>query len=376
LRAMSKVALVYDRLTPDEVEILIAAEEQGVGIVPLFVKDPTRVFLRDEDAAAFNVAINRCESKGRALRVSAVLESQYGKRVVNPSRVEALCASKLETLNLWVKHGVDVPKWVYIPFASKEKETGWEKNVADKVEGGLSFPLVLKPTQGSWGKGVVKVGSRKAFLKAVHEAQPSSINPDGVFAQEYITKPGFDLRILCFKKPYQEPRYLCCIARVTRTKAEFRTNTHLGGLPVGIDIPLFPGIMAEALRAAGLLLDPSDAAIVALDAMPVLEGEDEADAVYRLVRRCVRRFDAVRAFVRENEARRYLRWKPTLEQLFSEYRASACYLSLKEKIEEVLQVSWVKWHEVNSRFDYAVNTRNATQVNPAHTYVELCRELI
>ncbi len=373
----SGAALIYDRLTPDEAEVLLTGKRKGLELLQVFLKDPSPASFSAEELGSFQVAVNRCESKARALRAAWVLEKKLGKRVVNPHRVEALCASKTETVDLWARHGLDVPDCVFVPFedslpAAGDARREWRDKAIEKIEGTLGYPIVVKPTQGSWGKGVILVRDHSELVRAVEEAQPSSINPAGVLVQEFVDKPGFDLRILCWKKPGEAPRYLCCIARVSRSAAEFRTNTHLGGLPVGVDLEQFPRITANASKAAALLQREGDASIVALDAMPLLDDKETTFAVQNLARKTAGLFDEIRQFVRENETKRYPTWKEGLERRFDAYKRSAGYLALAEEIKEILTRSLVIWHEANSRFDFAVNTRNASGVNPAEAYIEIC----
>lgn len=367
---MPSIALVYDRMTPDEGELFLTAKERNVSLIPIFLKSPSPEAF-SSDLKTFQVAINRCESRWRAMQASSILEG-LGKRVINPSGVEALCGSKIETAKIWVKNGLDVPRWVFIPF-SKAQDALWKERVLIQIEEGLSYPLVLKPTHGSWGKGVQKIDSREELWAAIQEPQASSINPEGFFAQEYVPKPGFDLRILCYKEPFHMPRYLCCIARVTRSKSEFRTNTHLGGLPLGIDLHRFPTIVREAEEASGLLQGSKDASIIALDAMPYTNDEKDEYLILSLVQNCIPRFEQVRRIVAENRMRRYSDWKKDLEEAFKAYKASKEYGDLKGAIESILSRARVKWHEANSRFDFAINTRNATGINPAYTYLDLAQ---
>jgi len=373
--------LIYDRLTPDESEILLTAKKHGLELLQLFLKDPSPASLGGEGQGFFHVAINRCESKTRALRAAWILEKQLGKRVVNPHGVEALCASKTETLDLWARHGLDMPECVFVPFADsalagEDARTGWREKALGKIEEALGYPLVVKPTQGSWGKGVILVRDRAELVRAVEEAQPTLINPTGLLAQEFVDKPGFDLRILCWKRPAEAPRFLCCIARVSRSSAEFRTNTHLGGLPVGVDLGEFLGITVDACKAAASLQREEDASIVALDAMPLLDDKESTHVVEHLARNTAGLFDEIRQFVAENETKRYTTWKEELERRFQDYKASPGYRELAEKIRETLDRSRIVWHEANSRFDFAVNTRNASGVNPAEAYVGIAKSLI
>lgn len=370
---MASVGLIYDRLTSDEEEIILEAEKRGVEVRYLFVKTPVSRYLDGRRVQGLTVGFNRCESKSRALEAGRIVEAE-GVPLVNPYRVERICADKIETLRMWSSRGVDTPSWVYIPFTSSRGFSEEEvERIASKVEL-LGYPLVVKPTMGSWGRGVVKVEGREELLRALAGASASSINPGGFFAQEYVEKPGFDLRILVGLKPRGGLRVLCGIARVSPTRTEFRTNTHLGGIPVGLNLEGQPRLVNEALEAGRILLEGCRWGVVALDVMPDARGLDYGE-IFEYVPVCREAFQPIRRFVREQGRRRYRLWRERLEQLFAEYKSSEAYRRVEELVHELLGLCRLRWHEANSRFDYAVNTRNASGFNPASFYLDIAEEL-
>lgn len=370
---MNTIGLVYDKLTSDEEEIMLEAERRGFQLRYLFVKTPVESYLPDSKLADLPVVFNRCESKGRALEAGRIIEGK-GIPVVNPFKVEYLCADKVETIKLWLKNGVDTPRWVYIPFTSSDGFQDDEiESIADEVEK-LGYPLVVKPTMGSWGRGVVKIECRDELIGILREAQPSSVNPTGFFAQEYIEKPGFDLRILVGLRPDSCIKVLCGIARISPSPEEFRTNTHLGGIPLGLKLDEDSRLINEAERAGDIILNGCRWGIVALDAMPDAKGVDYS-MVYKYVRECSILFQQVRMIVEENKQRRYRVWKKMLEDAFSRYKSSEAYIRMERIVHEILESCRIKWHEANSRFDYAVNTRNASGFNPATFYIDIAEDL-
>lgn len=369
---MVEAALLYDRLTIDEAELLRAAHRRGLEFKRIFTKNPSS--LDHRVVHDVGVVVNRCESKHRALEAARRI-TELDKPLINPLRVEELCSDKMKTLNILRYGGVKVPKDVFKPFPSgKCRLEEWVLSLLEEAESTLGYPLVLKPTHGSWGRGVVKLDNRVSLMEALRNvSKPTRINPYGVFLQEYVEKPGFDLRILVYREG-SESGLLCCIARVSRSPREFRTNTHLGGLPVGVDLDK-PEHLAEIFKALDAILNGESYGIVALDAMPEVDGGDWS-MVYRLTAECTSLYDGIRRFVRENRLRRYSEWSGEMERMFERLKMSKPYRRLKELIEDLLSRCRLKIHEANSRFDYAVNTRNATGVNPADKYVDLCLKIL
>jgi len=370
---MSYAALLYDRLTIDEAELLLVADRRGLTLKKIFTKDPS--MLSEADLTDIRIVVNRCESKSRALE-AAKRVTELNRTVINSYRVEELCANKIKTIELLEKGGVKTPKSLFKPFPKVLGDSdSWIEEVTEEAEAKLGYPVVFKPTHGSWGRGIVKIDCREHLMETLREnSKPNEINPDGVFLQEYVEKPGFDLRIVVYKEK-RGTDILCCIARVSRKPEEFRTNTHLGGLPVGIELEHYPEHVEEVLKAAKIIMQEEKYGIIALDAMPQIEDIDY-NIVYKLTSKCVEKYDEIRRFVDENRFKRYIEWKNEMEFMFQKLKMEDSYITLRNLMSNLLENSSLKIHEANSRFDYAMNTRNATGVNPAEKYVDLCSEAL
>ncbi|MEM3546115.1 MAG: hypothetical protein QXU47_04525 [Candidatus Bathyarchaeia archaeon] len=370
---MSYAALLYDRLTIDEAELMLTADRRGLLLKKLFTKEPST--LSSTDLAEVHVVVNRCESKSRALEAARRI-ANLNRIVINSYRVEELCSNKIKTIELLEKYGIKVPKGLFKPFPKNLHELeDWIICVVEEAEARLEYPIVFKPTHGSWGKGIIKIDCRERLIEVLREnSKPNEINPEGIFLQEYVEKPGFDLRIVAFKEKHGMG-ILCCIARVSRKPEEFRTNTHLGGLPVGVELKNYPEHVDEALKAAKIIMQEEKYGIIALDAMPQIENIDY-NIVYKLTNECAKMYDEIRKFVDENKFRRYIEWKNEMELMFQKLKMHESYIALRNVISNLLENSKLRVHEANSRFDYAMNTRNATGINPAEKYVDLCFEAL
>jgi len=370
---MSYAALLYDRLTIDEAELLLVADERGLTLKKIFTKNPS--MLSEADLMDICIVVNRCESKSRALE-AAKRVTELNRTVINSYRVEELCANKIKTIELLEKGGVKVPKSLFKPFPKGSDDPyNWIEETVEEAEAKLKYPIVFKPTHGSWGKGIVKIDGREHLMEVLREnSKPNEINPEGVFLQEYVEKPGFDLRVIAYKEK-SGIDILCCIARVSRRPEEFRTNTHLGGLPVGIELKDYPKHVEEVLKAAKIIMQEEKYGIIALDAMPQVEDVNYS-IVYKLTNECIGKYDEIRRFVDGNKFKRYSEWKSEMERMFQRLRMEDSYIMLRNIMSSLLENSDLKVHEANSRFDYAMNTRNATGVNPAEKYVDLCLEAL
>jgi len=133
--------------------------------------------------------------------------------------VLSICGNKLHTTLKLVRHGVPTPR-TYIAFSGEE---------VVKISNKLGYPVVLKPIIGSWGRLLAKVGDEDSLI-SILEHRVHLHNPiyKIFYVQEYIRKPGRDIRVLTIGD-----RVPAAIYRVSKN---WRTNTALGGRAVKVEI--------------------------------------------------------------------------------------------------------------------------------------------
>jgi hypothetical protein len=74
------------------------------------------------------------------------------------------------------------------------------------------------------------------LVEFLDETNPSIINPVGFIAQEFIEKWFYDLRIILAKERGKTP-YCYPKALARAGFKDFRTNTYLGNMVFGVDLP-------------------------------------------------------------------------------------------------------------------------------------------
>jgi glutathione synthase/RimK-type ligase-like ATP-grasp enzyme len=126
-----RIAVVYDRLRPEERLLFEAFERLGVAFERLYA--PALRFALDEPLPAFDVVIERCLSQTRGAALSRLFTAG-GALVVNRPEVIELCGDKLATSARLAQVGVPTPR------------TGIAFNPAGAHELGerFGFPVVLK----------------------------------------------------------------------------------------------------------------------------------------------------------------------------------------------------------------------------------------
>ena len=226
-----RVALVYDRLRPEERMLIEAFERLGVALERRYAPhERIDVGAPRPGAAAPQVVLQRCVGQTRGLALTRLYEAR-GDVVLNPHVVAATCADKLATSAALSRHGVPTPRTV----------VAFDPEQALSSADDLGFPLVLKPIVGSWGRMIARLHDRDA-LEAVLEHKRALGGPDhGVlYLQEHVDKPGRDIRAFVVGGRV--------IAAIYRSASHWITNTARGA--VASACPVDEQLANVALAAA------------------------------------------------------------------------------------------------------------------------------
>ncbi|MEX2536776.1 MAG: lysine biosynthesis protein LysX [Trueperaceae bacterium] len=230
LEAPSRIAVVYDRLRPEERMLFEAFERRGVPFEKLYAPEITVDFGAISRLGRFDVVLERSVSQTRGLALARLFEAA-GSTVVNTPRVIETCGDKLATDAVLSAAKVPKPR----------------SGVAFTREGTLElcerfgYPVVMKPTVGSWGRLVSRLSDRDA-VEAVLEHKEVLGGPGHKvhYVQEYVAKPGRDIRAFVMGERV--------IAAIYRNSDHWITNTARGA--VATNCPITPELEQSALAAA------------------------------------------------------------------------------------------------------------------------------
>ena len=241
---MAELAVLYDRVRPDEKMLFEALDDLGVPYDKVFTPQLSVTFADGKDAGdqvPWKVALERCVSQSRGHAVTRALEG-LGVRVINPSHVIELCGDKLATNAAMSRAGLPTPK-TGVAFTPESALALIER---------IGYPVVMKPTVGSWGRMVSKLNDRDA-AEAVIEHKDVLGGPQHqiFYVQELIQKPERDIRAFVVGGE--------CIGAIYRTSEHWITNTARGAKASKCE--LTPEITELALRAAKAV----EGEIVAID---------------------------------------------------------------------------------------------------------------
>ncbi|GBF04858.1 lysine biosynthesis protein LysX [Deinococcus aerius] len=237
---MADLAVLYDRIRPDEKMLFEALDSLGVPYDKVYTPQ-LRVTFDDAGRVPWRVALERCVSQSRGHAVTRALEG-LGVRVINPAHVIELCGDKLATNAALARADLPTPR----------TGVAFDGEAALALIEELGYPVVLKPTVGSWGRMVSRINDRDAAEAIIEHKEVLGGPQHGVFyVQELIRKPGRDIRAFVVGGE--------CIGAIYRTSEHWITNTARGAR--ASNCPVTPEIADLARRAAAAV----SGEIVAID---------------------------------------------------------------------------------------------------------------
>jgi len=206
-----RIGVLYSRVRVEEKWIFAAMERRGLDYERL---DSRRVTfdLDNPDAwGQYDAILERSISYTNGLYALRVLDA-WGVPTVNKLSVAEACGDKLTTSAALSKAGVPQPRNV-IAFTPE--------SALDVIEQ-MGYPVVLKPVVGSWGRLLAKINDREAAEAILeHKAVLGSVQHSIFYIQEYIEKPGRDIRAFVIGDQ--------TVTAIYRKSPHWITNTARGG---------------------------------------------------------------------------------------------------------------------------------------------------
>ena len=225
-----RIGVLYSRVRVEEKWIFSALEKRGVDFDRL---DDRAIHFDLENPAPwreYDAVVERSISYNSGLYALRILNA-FEVPTVNTAAVAEACGDKLTTSTLLAKAGLPQPRNV-VAFTPESALEALEE---------LGYPAVVKPVVGSWGRLLAKVNDRDA-AEAIfeHKATLGSTQHQVFYVQEYIDKPGRDIRAIVIGERVLTAMY--------RKSAHWITNTARGG--EGELCPITPEIESICLGAA------------------------------------------------------------------------------------------------------------------------------
>ncbi len=234
MRRRFHIGVLLSRVRVEEKWIFTAFEQRGIDYDRLDDRQVHFDLDTPQDWQQYDAILERSISYTTGLNALRVLNA-WGIPTVNTAKVAEACGDKLATSAALAKAGIPQPntRVAFTPEAA-----------LDMIET-MGYPVVLKPVVGSWGRLLAKVNDREAAEAILeHKALLGSVQHSVFYIQEYIQKPGRDIRAFVVGDK--------TITAIYRKSEHWITNTARGG--EGEICPITPELdelCVNAARAVG-----------------------------------------------------------------------------------------------------------------------------
>ena len=235
------VGVLCSRIRVEEKLLFEALKTHGMAYEKL--DDRTLIFDLHDPAPfrKYDLILERAINHSRAQYALHML-NDWGIKTINSARTARICGDKLLTTQALRRHDLPVPRNL-VAFTPESALEAIEQ---------LGYPVVLKPCVGSWGRLVAKINDRQAAEAVLeHKQILGSYHHSIYYIQEYVDKPGYDIRSFVVGDE--------TICAIYRTSDHWITNTALGGqasnCPVTPEIDTLSRAAAKAVGGGMLAVD-------------------------------------------------------------------------------------------------------------------------
>jgi [lysine-biosynthesis-protein LysW]---L-2-aminoadipate ligase len=224
------IALLASRIRADDKRILAAIERRRIPVQQVDTRQ--LAFSAQAVTAPWRLVLNREISATRARYAAHCLE-QVGAVVVNSAAATDVCTDKWLTSLALRRDGVPMPR----------TSLALTPEAALAELASFGYPAVLKPLIGSWGRRVSLLREPDAARAVLeHCAALPATQAQLIYLQEYVEKPGRDIRVVMIGD-----RPVAASYRVAED--DWRCNVALGAH--SLPCPLTPELAKIAMAAAG-----------------------------------------------------------------------------------------------------------------------------
>jgi len=225
-----KIGVLYSRVRVEEKWIFGALEQRGIDYDRLDDRSVHFDLDQPEHWQQYDAVLERSISYHSGL-YSLRLLNAFGVPTVNAAVVAEVCGDKLMTSAALARASVPQP----------HNAAAFTVQAALEAIEAFGYPVVLKPVIGSWGRLLAKVNDRDAAEAVLeHKSTLGSVQHSVFYIQEYIAKPGRDIRVVVIGERVLTAMY--------RKSEHWITNTARGG--EGELCPISPEVEELSLRAA------------------------------------------------------------------------------------------------------------------------------
>ena len=178
-----RLGVLVSHLREEEKLILAAAAERGIETHVL--QDRALVLdLTSPERPPVDLVLDRCVAHTRGACALRIFD-RWGIPTLNSTAAVDICDDKVMMSVALATAGVPTLRTA-VAFSIESALQIGEK---------FGYPLIVKPVSGSWGRLLAKANSPESLRTLLEQKQQLGTHHHGVFyLQEYITKPGRDIR--------------------------------------------------------------------------------------------------------------------------------------------------------------------------------------
>jgi [lysine-biosynthesis-protein LysW]--L-2-aminoadipate ligase len=206
----SGLSILYDTIRWEEKALFDAGKKKSIDIKMVDCKN---LFLNlDKSKDSFETVLQRCVSYYRSLHSTAALEGK-GVNVINCLNTSIFAGNKLFTHMLLQKQGIPTP-FSAVAFSEEAALEALEKN---------GYPMVLKPTVGSWGRMIALLKDRDSAEGIMESREKMYPIYQVYYLEEFVQRPPRDIRAIMIGD-----KVVAAIYRYSGN-GQWKTNMALGG---------------------------------------------------------------------------------------------------------------------------------------------------
>ena len=244
-----RLGILFSRIRKEEKLLTESFRERGIEFDLIDVREVVFDLHNMDRWFQYDLFLDRCISHSQAQTVLEIFEA-WGIPTVNSAHTLRMCGDKKNTSLALIRNQIPTPQ-VRVAMTPETALQAIEE---------MGYPVVLKPTVGSWGRLLAKVSTREAAEAILeHKAALPSVQHSIFYIQEFIQKDDRDIRSFVVGGE--------TICAITRRSEHWITNTARGGIaencPVTEEIDR---LSVAAARAVG-------GDIVAVDLMEDTNGK-------------------------------------------------------------------------------------------------------
>ncbi len=204
------LSILYDTIRWEEKALFDAAKEKGVDAKMVDCRN-LHINL-DNSKEEHGIVIQRCVSYYRSLHSTAALEGK-GVNVINCLNTSIFAGNKLFTHMILQKNSIPTP---FSTVAFSEQAA---LETLDKI----GYPMVLKPTVGSWGRLIAILKDRDSAEGIIESRENMYPIYQIYYLEEFVNRPPRDIRAIIIGD-----KVVAAIYRYSG-EGQWKTNMALGG---------------------------------------------------------------------------------------------------------------------------------------------------